>query len=318
MAKCAAVQKIQKFYRDFLRDEKDAVMLKETLKDFYASYAPYYAFVGPKGKNAERRVALALDTAEKAGRHLELGCAQGHFVLEAARRGVPSVGLDISWLAIQRARANQQTDPPREKVYFCQGDMECLPIRENQFDLVTSFENLEHLVSPFAALAEIVRVLRPGGILILDCAHGYEWVRIRGLGQVVQNLFVLFRFFLSFLKIKHVQRNLPLVHPSLWDSKKDAFRPDYDRVSRYSSKAVFDFLREKGMRVKIFDTFCWKKDAALQQKNRKAFLYYHRLSRWPLLKYFGNAILIVAVKGEGEPEALEPWDNYFLESQADG
>lgn len=71
---------------------------------------------------------------------------------------------------------------------FCQGDLEALPFKEAAFDAVTALEVLEHIPCPELALAEIQRLLRPGGILIMGSPnHGWIfktlwalWVRTFG------------------------------------------------------------------------------------------------------------------------------------------
>jgi SAM-dependent methyltransferase len=52
------------------------------------------------------------------------------------------------------------------------GDAHVLPFRDNQFDVVFAYAVLEHLHNPFAALAEIRRVLNPNGIFVGTVAQG--------------------------------------------------------------------------------------------------------------------------------------------------
>jgi ubiquinone/menaquinone biosynthesis C-methylase UbiE len=90
---------------------------------------------------------------------LDIGCSAG-YVLEAARRlHMPAVGADLSRFAVELCRA---------RGYEAQeGSAESLPFEKQQFDIVTIKHTLEHVQQPLAALREIHRVLKPGGVLFV-------------------------------------------------------------------------------------------------------------------------------------------------------
>ena len=96
-------------------------------------------------------------------RALEAGCGTGYFshLLQSERR-LPLVPMDISADGLQYARGMGLTDP-------VQGDTTSLPFRDGAFDLVLSIDVIAHLPRPreFDAAAEIVRVLRRGGLLVI-------------------------------------------------------------------------------------------------------------------------------------------------------
>ena len=72
--------------------------------------------------------------------------------------------IDISTRMLERASRNlRDTDL---EVTLRQGDVRELPYRDEVFDLAMTAHVLEHLVDPSVALNEIVRVLKPGGLLI--------------------------------------------------------------------------------------------------------------------------------------------------------
>ena len=66
---------------------------------------------------------------------------------------------------LHHAAANLAADGVTAKLQ--QADTRCLPYRDGAFDTVLSAHMLEHLPAPRAALGEMVRVLRPGGLLIV-------------------------------------------------------------------------------------------------------------------------------------------------------
>jgi ubiquinone/menaquinone biosynthesis methyltransferase len=106
-----------------------------------------------------RAVGLA---APVAGRQaLDLACGTGDltFVLETA--GASVVGLDLTPRMVELARL-KSTGAAR----FLVGDMGRLPFEAASFDIVTTGYGLRNVPDLAVALAEIHRVLRPGGVMV--------------------------------------------------------------------------------------------------------------------------------------------------------
>jgi ubiquinone/menaquinone biosynthesis C-methylase UbiE len=97
---------------------------------------------------------------------LEIGCGRGGFarwiIGRAARR---LVFADFSPAAVDVARRDLAARDPSAE--FMVADIERLPFPDASFDLVCSFETLEHVPHPHAGLAELVRVTKPGGRLVI-------------------------------------------------------------------------------------------------------------------------------------------------------
>ena len=74
------------------------------------------------------------------------------------------VGVDLDTDAVKFANQNYTT----ERVTFRQGNAIALPVDDRSVDAVVSFETIEHLEDHEAFLAEILRVLRPGGRLVIS------------------------------------------------------------------------------------------------------------------------------------------------------
>lgn len=99
-------------------------------------------------------------------RVLDVCCGTGDVSLALARQGAEVVGLDFSepMLAVARRRVTDGGN-----VTFVAGDALNLPFQPDAFDAVTISYGLRNLAGIPAGLAEMVRVLRPGGrLLILD------------------------------------------------------------------------------------------------------------------------------------------------------
>ena len=102
--------------------------------------------------------------AHAAGRDvLDVGCNTGYGTLRFAPVAGRVVGVDVSPRAIDAAR---QRAPDGRPEFVLTSGFE-LPFPDDSFDLVTSFQVLEHVPDPSAYLQEIKRVARPGGTVIL-------------------------------------------------------------------------------------------------------------------------------------------------------
>lgn len=103
--------------------------------------------------------------------HLDVGCGVGHFFDQIAGRypGVSmiSVGIEITherlrWLSARVRKGG------RESVFPLLGTAERLPLADGGVDRVTCTEVLEHVADPAAAIREMVRVVRPGGLVLVS------------------------------------------------------------------------------------------------------------------------------------------------------
>ena len=96
---------------------------------------------------------------------LEVGCGQGKFLLHLAKLGARVVGTDFSSKAIEIAKNKELAQESFAR--FLVADAQSLPFADKSFDLVVSCECLEHVPKPAKALAEMYRVLKPNGKLVL-------------------------------------------------------------------------------------------------------------------------------------------------------
>jgi SAM-dependent methyltransferase len=106
----------------------------------------------------------------KQGRVLDLGCAFGFATRRLARRGYETVGVDASPAYIARARRAHPQGT------YLLAEAEAVPLPDHSFDGVLFLDVLEHVHDERAALAEIARLLKPGGTLIVSVPHrGLLW-----------------------------------------------------------------------------------------------------------------------------------------------
>ena len=100
-------------------------------------------------------------------RALDLGCGGGTYVRLLAGLGHPAVGIDYSLASVHRAVA---ADPGRKGRYLA-GEAYALPFRDGAFDLVVAIGVLQALTQPERALDEMARVLRAGGVLVVEALN---------------------------------------------------------------------------------------------------------------------------------------------------
>jgi SAM-dependent methyltransferase len=100
----------------------------------------------------------------EGGSVLDLGCAFGYGTAIVARRH-EVVGADASAAFVERARLRYRN------IQFIQAPAEAVPFRDGSFDAVLLLDVIEHVHREEPVLAEIARVLRPGGTLVLSAPH---------------------------------------------------------------------------------------------------------------------------------------------------
>lgn len=100
------------------------------------------------------------------GTALDIGCGDGVMLYELARTGALGIGLDMEAdglaLSARKLKAHNVSRPQ----LIC-GDAENLPVATNTCDFVFALEVIEHLHNVEAFLAEVRRVLKPGGLFVV-------------------------------------------------------------------------------------------------------------------------------------------------------
>jgi SAM-dependent methyltransferase len=141
-------------------------MTTEVVRAQFGAVADAYATSTYHASGPDLR-ALVQTAALRGDEHLlDLGCGAGHTALGLAPHAARVTAVDVtpdmlataSRLAEQRGVTN---------VEFRLADASALPFESAQFDLVASRVAAHHFADPRAALAEVRRVLRPGGRFVL-------------------------------------------------------------------------------------------------------------------------------------------------------
>ena len=123
------------------------------------------AHEGPRAHLLYRRIEAVLEMVGPGpGNALDAGMGPGRLCAELEARGWTASGLDISERMVELAA--RRLPAARERMH--QGSITQLPFKDESFDAVAATGVLEYLGDPAAGIAELVRVLAPGGILVVS------------------------------------------------------------------------------------------------------------------------------------------------------
>jgi ubiquinone/menaquinone biosynthesis C-methylase UbiE len=109
-----------------------------------------------------------LGRAAPGAEALDAACGTGRHARHLVQQGYGVVGTDLTPEMLDKARANV---PEAE---FLEADLRDLPLESERFDLVTCGLAVAHLPELGTSVAEVARVLRPGGHAVLSALHPFQ------------------------------------------------------------------------------------------------------------------------------------------------
>jgi SAM-dependent methyltransferase len=154
--------------------KRDALATPDAQQDYEADY---FGSGGEQGRRYDARSARRVTKSRhqildalnhtEPGPLLDIGCSLGYTLVAARELGLAATGADVSKHAIETCR---ELGFRAER-----GLLGALPFADGEFAVVTMKHVLEHTSDPRAALADVRRVLRPGGALFIavpDARYG--------------------------------------------------------------------------------------------------------------------------------------------------
>ncbi len=127
-------------------------------REAWSLFTPMEVFTTPAAAKLANFAGVAAGQ-----RLLDVGCGTGVVAITAARRGAKVGGLDLSPVLIARAR--EHAGLVNLDVDFKDGDAESLPYGDSEFDVVLSQFGHMFAPRPDVTIAEMLRVLKPGGTI---------------------------------------------------------------------------------------------------------------------------------------------------------
>jgi SAM-dependent methyltransferase len=192
--------------------------------------ADYNRFIGASGETSpgrwrDRREILL--KYKPSGALLDLGCSTGSFLASLKGQSWELQGIEISPEAAEKAKAVSGA-----KVFV--GDILEAPFAAESFDVITSFDVLEHLYQPWTVLEKIATWLKPGGIFytLVPNIEAWEARLFRSYWYGLELPRHLFHY--SPASLRHLARAAGLQEVSVTTHANSAFE--------YSSRYVFDDL----------------------------------------------------------------------------
>jgi demethylmenaquinone methyltransferase / 2-methoxy-6-polyprenyl-1,4-benzoquinol methylase len=143
-----------------------------TARELFAPLGPTYdryARLLSFGQDPRWRRFLVSRVPRTAGRVLDVATGTAAVAIELAR-GAPGrtvVGLDQSPEMLAAGRARVERAGLADRIELREGRAESLPFADGEFDALTFTYLLRYVVDPLATMSELVRVVRPGGVVAM-------------------------------------------------------------------------------------------------------------------------------------------------------
>lgn len=162
---------------------------------------------------------------------LEVGCGTGVDLARFARGGALVTGIDLTISAIELAKANFSQQGLTGDFHVADGER--LPFADNTFDLVYAHGVIQYTPDPARLVAELRRVLKPGGEAIVQVYNRVSWLnllsKLMKVGLEHEDAPVLLKFsigefrslLMAFSDVRIVPERLP-VHSRLHGGWKGA------------------------------------------------------------------------------------------------
>lgn len=165
--------------------ERDAAALSRVMESRAARTRSFFDSIGPEWDSLRkvfnddtlraRAVARLVDPDLVVA---DIGTGTGINAIELARLGLRVVAIDHSTRMLDAARAKIAEESDLD-IDLRHGEASALPLRESEVDAALVHMVLHYLPSPAEAIAEMARVVKPGGtVIVVDfVAHQHDWMR---------------------------------------------------------------------------------------------------------------------------------------------
>lgn len=203
-----------------------------------------------KGRfNNNPALVKLLNYSRKAEKILDCGCGEGKTLDILWNKEKEYVGIDLSRRSIKSA---EKRFAGRLNTRFLVGNIETLKFEDSSFDLVFSSYTLEHVNDPDKAVSEMIRMLKPGGRLVIICPnYGSPFHPSACSPREGESLFgrAVRRFLLSYRQIVKEADGLrwERVVPKAYREKR--WEQDWDCVNEPYLQNLLHFINKRGIEI---------------------------------------------------------------------
>lgn len=142
----------------------------EELNTYYSDYTyTTESYLSPLTIKSYNRLLDEFEPYRKTNKILDLGCGMGYFLAQAKKRGWDVYGSEYSAAAIPYCEA--------EGIKMTEGQLQIHAFNTGEFDIITSFEVIEHLNNPKDEVALIHHFLRNGGLFYCTTPNFNSYLR---------------------------------------------------------------------------------------------------------------------------------------------
>lgn len=170
-------------------DEQRVRMVREIFSTITGKYDFLNSFLSLRRDVYWRKFAARKMRFFSTSRYLDVACGTGDLALAAARRHpqVSVTGLDFVPEMVEKAKNKIAAKKLENRIQFLQGDALKLPFADNSFDVAGIAFGIRNIPNRAQALAEMLRVVVPGGqVMILEMTFVRNWF-FKGIYYVYLN-----------------------------------------------------------------------------------------------------------------------------------
>jgi len=257
-------------------------LISPRLAEFYEQNTVYHDMTRSGDKTGHPQVRFLTCLLEPNAKYAEVGCGGGDVCRVVAETAIV-YGFDVSPIAITHARQLCGGRPC--KFECCSANK--LPLGDNSVDGCYSFEVLEHLWDPIAAVKEMIRITKPNGFILLSmpCRFSLDLhLRKHIPGRCLDFVFAGWRYVCD----KYSGVPFENIEPDL---DRNIY-PDCDMITAVIPANFARTVNSLGCVVDFWDTTYM----CAHRQDSTTTLEFQRNTERPFFRNFGDHLLLLAIK----------------------